>query len=150
MKKLLVLLPALLAAGPAIPCGTTSGFCICGRVPASWALESSDAVFRGIVARAEHLAPDPGAPPDPQPWMRANVRVVERWKGVPGDTVTIFQVDLSDCGAVFEEGGEYLIYADRHTDSTLRSSSCSRTMAMTQKGAAEEMAELRRLTAAKP
>lgn len=147
-KAALLLLPALLAAGPAIPCGATSGFCRCIRAPSARALESSDAVFRGVVTQAEHLVPGPGNPPEPKPWRRASVRVVERWKGVPGDTVTIFQVGMPDCSGPFEKGGEYLIYANRQTDATLLSDTCSRTMAMTQKGADEELRELRRLAAA--
>jgi hypothetical protein len=77
------------------------------------------------------------------------VRVLERWKGSPGDTVTVYSgaSDL-ECGYQFESGAEYLIYANARPGSVLTTSSCNRTMMTSEKRADEEMRELRRLTSA--
>lgn len=57
MKKIAILLAAgLLAAGPAVPCGATSGFCVCVRPQsAQYGLESAEAVFRGVVTKSSPI-----------------------------------------------------------------------------------------------
>lgn len=73
--------------------------------------------------------------------------MIERWKGASGDTIPVYH-SYSDCAHRFEEGVEYLIYAEVDEASYLTASICNRTMKMTEKGADEDVRELRRLTAA--
>jgi hypothetical protein len=149
MKKLLVLLPALLAAAPAIPCGATSGFCVCIRAPSVEAgLAAADAVFRGTVLEVEEAPPRVHDPANPQPWARTRIRVVESWKGVSAGTVSVHQIAIANCETPFRVGDEYVVYARRRSDGSLLSDSCTRGMAVTERLAGDELRELRRLTAA--
>jgi hypothetical protein len=143
MKKLLVLLPALLAAAPASPCGATSGTCVCSPPQsAKWGLESADVVFRGVVTKIEFTFPGPSGSPSTE---HAKFHVIEQWKGASADTISVYH-SLSDCGYRFQPGVEYLIYADDEA-SYLTASICNRTMKMTEKEADEDVRELRRLAA---
>ncbi len=151
-KAALLLLPALLAAGPAVPCGATSAFCTCARPEsARQALEVEDAVFRGVAVEVAYFVPHPGQTADALPPVRVRVRVAERWKGAPADTVTFYTtLNSGMCPYYFAQGAEYLVYARARPDSVLVTSSCTRTMLTAERGADAELRELRRLTAATP
>ena len=149
MKKLLVLLPALLSAAPAIPCGASAAYCVCVARPQTVeaGLGASDAVFRGTVTELER-DPHPSDLAAQRPSVHARMRAVESWKGTVTGTVTVHQIEILDCDVRLVEGGEYIIYARRLPDGSLLTGFCDRSTSMSLGPAAEELRELRRLTAA--
>lgn len=106
----------------------------CTCVPAGGAaqeLERSDAVFSGKVVevRRHRQAED----------IFAAVEVifsVERaWKGVEGETISVFTSSHSAaCGYGFKRGRTYLVYAHGNADDRLSTSICSRTRRLKDAG----------------
>jgi len=111
MRKIAILLAtALLAAGPAAPCAADS-LCSC-RMPRTQrdAFDGSDAVFRGIAIDAPPLS---AGGPLVSEQRRVRIRVLERFKGDVPDTATVYTAWVDAvCGYPFEEGAEYVVYAD--------------------------------------
>lgn len=140
----ILLLPALLAAGPAAPCAADS-LCSCAmpRTPRE-AFDRSDAVFRGVAIDAPPLS---AGGPLVSEWRRVRIRVLERWKGSVPDTATVHTawVDAA-CGYPFVEGEEYVVYARAATqpDRRLDVQLCSGTKPT--KEADGEIHELRHMT----
>lgn len=143
MKKIAILLAAgLLAAGPAAPCAADS-FCSCGKRQAIGdSFEGSGAVFRGVVMEMQQA--EPGRMP--MGFRSVRLRVVERWKGVAGDTVTVL-TSWNDgiCGYQFTRNAEYVVYTeDLNPEVPLFVHQCGRTRM--SKDAAREIHALRRIS----
>jgi hypothetical protein len=102
--------------------------CSCGPVSVQRLLSSSEAVFSGEVVdlkrNQKDPAPDPppdpadyeGAPP-PAPSYRVDMvsfRVSEVWEGPQRETLEVIteRADGASCGYPFEEGQEYLVFAE--------------------------------------
>ena len=111
------------------------------------AISRSDAVFSGEVVGFEKLEkpPSPTTMTEPTmfptPFARdaiATLRVAEVWKGPKQRTVRLTTVTPflagGSCAHHFEEGREYLVYANRRQDS-LRVDDCSETKLLSNAGA---------------
>jgi hypothetical protein len=111
------------------------------------AISRSDAVFSGEVVGFEKLEkpPSPTTMTEPTmfptPFARdaiAKLRVAEVWKGPKQRTVRLTTVTPflagGSCAHHFEEGREYLVYANRRQDS-LRVDDCSETKLLSNAGA---------------
>ena len=100
----------------ACTCATRSASC--GPPADYW---RANAVFIGRVAAIERTSPRVGE-------QRVRIRVTHRFRGTfdsPGDEVAL--VTPFACRYPFKTGQEYFIYADRQSDGTLSTTSCSRT-----------------------
>ena len=108
---------------------TRLGACSCAR-PGSPCQSASgaDMVFAGQVEGIEKLA----VPFGPRPMLydrRVRLRVIEQFTGQTAAEVDIFtHAQSATCGYPFAVGGSYLVYAYRHQDTGLLTTSiCSRT-----------------------
>lgn len=85
--------------------------------PPEQAFESSRAVFSGtIISKATEGGSSVGNGYAVFPHSRVQIQVLESWKGIDSNTVTI-TTGISDdtCGFDFQEGEKYLIYAHDDT-----------------------------------
>jgi hypothetical protein len=108
--------------------------CSCNINPSpQQSLEKSGAVFSGKVLRVNRPMIDTGH-------NRVTIAVKEIWKGDIYEEITIYTPAQSPmCGYDFEEGKEYLIYANEWKD-TLTVSLCSRTQLLS--AATEDLQDL--------
>lgn len=112
--------------------------CSCSGVPSvAEGLQGSDAVFSGEMVRGGIEDPDPE---DGTVIGGIQFRVLDAWKGVPGESVVLYgqeaayygeleegeMVVSSSCAYVFERGERYLVYASRYEDG-LQTGACDRT-----------------------
>ena len=122
----LALLALLVAPEPAHACS-------CVQVPPAQAMAEHDAVFEGRVLSVEPAS-------DPSQVMTATLEVVQHWKGVETEQVTVSTAAMeSVCGVSFEVGTSWLVYADVE-NGALRTGLCSRTRRIEE--ADEDLAEL--------
>ncbi len=107
--------------------------CSCMEMDVATAVERADAVFEGRVVEVVRGA-DPSLP------VRVRLEVVQQWKGVDDEHVTVeTAADSAACGVAFEEDTSWLVYATR-ADGVLRTGLCSRTKRI--EDADEDRAEL--------
>ncbi len=112
--------------------------CSCSGIPSvAEGLRGSDAVFSGEMVRGGIEDPDPE---DGTMIGGIQFRVLDAWKGVPGESVVLYgqeaayygeleegeMVVFSSCAYVFERGERYLVYASRYEDG-LQTGACDRT-----------------------
>lgn len=101
------------------------------------ALATSDAVFAGKVVKLSAPLGDAVNSVDP---VSVTFEVSQSWKGAPAQTVVVKTASSSaSCGFNFEQGREYLVYAET-ADGELQAGLCSRTQALAT--AAEDLAAL--------
>jgi hypothetical protein len=101
------------------------------------AYRGADAVFAGEMVRGGIEDPDPE---DGIMIGGIQFRVIDAWKGVPGESMVLYGQDVayygeleegemvvsSSCAYVFERGERYLVYASRYEDG-LQTGACDRT-----------------------
>ncbi len=123
---ILVLAFALgLSAGLLLPSGRIAKACSClPPPPPAQALDESDAVFDGTVARIETVDPT-----DHFSGLRIHFVVHTQWKGVTEGRVHVLTAgDSAMCGVFFELGRRYIVYAsDQDEDGLLETHLCTRT-----------------------
>ena len=96
--------------------------CSCQRTSTETAIKESAAVFSGRVIEVERNDETPFG------GLKATFEVVEIWKGIEEPLVSAVTASNSAaCGYPFAKGEEYLVYAYRDRDGTLRASLCSHT-----------------------
>lgn len=96
--------------------------CSCQRTSTETAIKESAAVFSGRVIEVERNDETPFG------GLKATFEVAEIWKGIDEPLVSAVTASNSAaCGYPFAKGEEYLIYAYRDRDGTLRVSLCSHT-----------------------
>jgi hypothetical protein len=114
-----------LAGGPYA--GTAHACSCAGSSDASAAYDGADAVFAGEMIRGGLEDPDPA---DGTMMGGVEFRVIDAWKGISGDSVTLYgqemvyygeiegggMVTSSSCAYIFVKGERYLVYADRYED----------------------------------
>jgi hypothetical protein len=95
---------------------------------------SSKIIFEGVVENQQLLAgtvaaPQSSASPSSVSLQRAiRFRVLRAYRGDVSGMVTVLTGSGdADCGFDFDTGSQYLVYADRVDDNTLRTSICSGT-----------------------
>lgn len=140
------LLAVALVANSLLLGGTQAGeafACSCaGEESTEEAFQRADAVFSGEMVRGGIEDPDPE---DDTMIGGIQFRVLDAWKGVPGESVVLYgqeaayygkleegeMVVASSCAYTFEEGESYLVYASRQEDG-LQTGLCDRTMPLTE------------------
>lgn len=129
---------AAVGARPAFACS-----CAGGESPEQ-AFQRADAVFTGEMVRGGIEDPDPE---DGTMIGGIQFRVIDAWKGVPGESVVLYGQEAayygkleegemavaSSCAYVFGEGESYLVYASRYDDG-LQTGICDRTMPLAEAG----------------
>ncbi len=111
-----VVLVCLMAAEPAWACSCRSST---PQEAAAWA----DVVFAGRVVETMRDAEDIN-----EGHLFATIDVDNVWKGRVGQQVVVRTAPNSaQCGAYFEQGKHYLVYAIVNDDGVLSTNSCSRT-----------------------
>lgn len=106
--------------------------CSCiAPAPPLEAMENSDAVFEGTVISIQKPSSLIQSSADP---VQVTFQVGSRWKGDPGDQVTLSTARSSEsCGFEFTKGERYMVYAreeaaeGKQAKGTLTTSLCSRT-----------------------
>ncbi len=105
-------LAPVLAAALALWATSPAHACSCAGIPEFEAsVASAEAVFSGVVESVEPVGDDPH-------WSQFAVHfeVSAAWKGLTGETVTIFTSSSSaSCGIDFQVGHAYLVYADAYS-----------------------------------
>jgi len=111
--------------------------CSCAQPkPPKQALEESEAVFSGRVVTIE----EPGMLDQTEPLV-VTFKVDSVWKGAVTNPQTVRTSPHSaSCGFGFEDGEEYIVYANANPDSYLWTSICTRTRVLTD--AKEDLREL--------
>lgn len=129
---------AVLGPSPAFACS-----CAGGESPEQ-AFQRADAVFTGEMVRGGIEDPDPE---DGTMIGGIQFRVIDAWKGVPGESVVLYGQEAAyygrleegemavsgGCAYIFGEGESYLVYASRYADG-LQTGICDRTMPLTEAG----------------
>ena len=140
-RPLVVALVVGLAALFALPQVCFACSCLPPGSPTESAAQAS-AVFRAQVVAVERLEGRQGAQ-----YQRATLRVSTVWKGAAtSETVVYTGSNSADCGYTFQQGGEYVIYANTNTATNdwpgggLTTSICSRTRPLAE--AADDLAAL--------
>ncbi len=120
------------------PYAGTAHACSCvGSSNVAAAYRGADAVFAGEMVRGGIEDPDPE---DGIMIGGIQFRVIDAWKGVPGESMVLYGQDVayygeleegemvvsSSCAYVFERGERYLVYASRYEDG-LQTGACDRT-----------------------
>ena len=110
------------------PYAGTAHACTCGgSSDASAAYDGADAVFAGEMVRGGLEDPDPA---DGTMVGGVEFRVLDAWKGVPGESAVLYghemvyygeieageMVTSNSCAYIFVKGERYLVYADRYED----------------------------------
>ncbi len=90
-------------------------------------LERAKAVFSGKLLFSKIERQQEGMRGAIEYWNVYLFEVQETWKGV-GQTQFIVYDTTSNCGAFYQEGATYLVYAYEHKEKGLYTSSCHRTM----------------------
>ena len=90
-------------------------------------LERAKAVFSGKLLLSKNERQQEGMRGAIEYWSAHLFEVQETWKGV-SQTQAIVYGDLSDCGAFYQEGETYLVYAYEYKEKELFTSSCYRTV----------------------
>lgn len=136
----MTVLPVLIATAlSAPPCPPASPRCSCiPPAPPREELGRADAVFSGRVVSVTERR-EGGSAFQGRPHLEVRIVPGRRWKGAAGDTVTVFTPDNgAACGFGFEQGREYLVYAEG--EDQLRAFLCSRTRLLADAG--EDLAAL--------
>jgi hypothetical protein len=94
-------------------------------------VDRARAVFTGRVSSVERAtvlepAPGRGAPPSRIEQVRAQVEVLDAWKGISAGVVEVWTgTGGGDCGYRFSAGRDHLIFAHGGADGSLTTGSCS-------------------------
>ncbi|WP_181347609.1 hypothetical protein [Thalassobacillus sp. CUG 92003] len=97
--------------------------------PAQTAYKTNDAVFSGKIVKIEKEDSSGGLQSSLDP-VKVLVEVDETWKNASESQQIVATAESSaSCGFPFEEGEEYLIYANEH-DGELKTDLCSRTTSL--------------------
>jgi hypothetical protein len=125
-----------------VPCGAAP-VCKCGVLAVEDQVARAEAVFSGTVLHVEeHFVPPVVAPPErvgPDssgairargsggiPGRASALAVTRGWKGAgAGERVVVHELLI--CPQLFQDGGEYLVYAVRDEHGRLVTSRCERT-----------------------
>jgi hypothetical protein len=136
---IITLLATLAVLGPS---SETCPPAVCSCVslgPVSEARARGETIFEGRVLQMRDStiwrAEGPRLKHVSRKWRAVTLEVRRVWNGAPGDTVRVLTgTGGGDCGYPFEEGEEYVVFADRF-DGFLVSSICSHTTDVKQAGA---------------
>lgn len=113
------------SAGLLVPSGSVARACSCmPPPPPAQAVDESDVVFDGTVARIETIDPADGFSA-----LRVDFVVHTQWKGVTEGRVSVLTAgDGATCGVYFELGRRYIVYArDTEPHGRLETHLCTRT-----------------------